>query len=121
MPIYIGRSGQKAEDRRKAALEQERTLSQRRASLLSGDDAKKKREALNEYATLHNIRKGVQKPPVDAGAGYGEPSYDRTARCWKSYAIDDDGRQIFTKWKAWCVNVNKWLSSAEYEISRSSR
>jgi len=120
MPIYIGRSGQKSKDRIKDALEQEKALSQRRAGLLSGDDAKKKKEALKEYTTLHNTRKGDQKPPIDAGADYSEPFYDKTTRCWKSYALDVDGNPIIAKWKAWCVNVSQWLSSAEYESSTPS-
>jgi hypothetical protein len=121
MPIYIGRTGQKAEDRRQAAIDQEKRLAERRASLLSGDDAKKKRDALREYATLHNIRKGDQEPPVEVGEGYGKPFYDRTKRCWKAYALGQDGNRNVEKWKAWCVNVNAWLSSAEYESSRTSR
>jgi len=115
MPIYISQSGQRAKDRITQALKQETALSQRRASLQSGDDAKKKREALREAATLHNIRKGLQQPSVDPPAGYGELYYDRTTRCWKSYALNGDG-----KWMAWCVNVNKWLSSTEWESSMPS-
>lgn len=84
-------------------------------------DAVKKRQALAEIEQLGEVRNGVQKPPVSPpGTGYSVPTYDPTARCWKSYP-EDDGDVNDSHWKAWSVDLRQWLTRDAYGQGKLSR
>ncbi|OCL12967.1 hypothetical protein AOQ84DRAFT_385734 [Glonium stellatum] len=110
MPLYLRKTGPKANLEREEAKRRELEHAERRAKI----NVEAKRTVLQEMRNLREIRQGVKTPPPILENGYTEPTYDPISHCWKSYAIIDNV-PVTSNWKAWCVNKGEWLDQDIYQ------
>jgi hypothetical protein len=98
------------------ARQREKDLARRRALLKTGALAEKKQTAVDAMANIRAVQKGDRLPPaLPTDSQYSEPIYDTSTRRWMSWALFEEGGHDESRWMAWCVNNDRWMSREEWE------